>query len=420
MIIINTEAVGKCYSVPDSHREKHDTFLGAVAIGARHAWRQLFAKEPADQHDNFWALRDVSFSIKEGDRVGLIGRNGSGKSTLLKIISRVTEPTKGRITLRGRVRSLLEVGTGFHPELTGRENIYLNGAILGMSYSDVNRKFDEIVDFAEIGHFLDMPVKRYSSGMYVRLAFAVATQLESEILILDEVLAVGDVQFQKKCIRTIEKMAEQGRTILFVSHNMDAVQQLCHRILWLESGRLVADSEDTVEVYGRYLSSTENQENAAPGNDVNTEKFLSIRQVYVGNEVGLPYMGAIPMGTELYLYIDAYIYDQQSDLNVGYALRTADGLVLYLSCAKDRDQEDWPNIEAGKCVLRTQIPSHFLNEGLFHVEVMVGLQLEMHRYDHDNCPVATFTIQGGFGSSPYWTSRRDGVLAPVFPWKRVD
>ena len=169
MIIINTEAVGKCYSVPDSHREKHDTFLGAVAIGARHAWRQLFAKEPADQHDNFWALRDVSFSIKEGDRVGLIGRNGSGKSTLLKIISRVTEPTKGRITLRGRVRSLLEVGTGFHPELTGRENIYLNGAILGMSYSDVNRKFDEIVDFAEIGHFLDMPVKRYSSGMYWRL-----------------------------------------------------------------------------------------------------------------------------------------------------------------------------------------------------------------------------------------------------------
>lgn len=206
-------------------------------------------------HEEFWALNDVSFEIKQGDRVGIIGRNGAGKSTLLKVLSRITEPTKGRITIDGRVASLLEVGTGFHSELTGRENIYLNGAILGMSRVEIKRKFDEIVAFAEVDKFLDTPVKRYSSGMYVRLAFAVAAHLEPEILIVDEVLAVGDAQFQKKCLGKMEDVStKEGRTVLFVSHNMGAIKQLCSRAILLKDGH--NSKFDTVDaVIYEYLKS---------------------------------------------------------------------------------------------------------------------------------------------------------------------
>lgn len=192
-----------------------------------------------DEIEEFWALKDVSFEIKAGDSVGVIGRNGAGKSTLLKILSRITEPTSGEVRLRGRVASLLEVGTGFHPELSGRENIYLNGAILGMSRNEIRRKFDEIVDFAEVEKFLDTPVKRYSSGMYVRLAFAVAAHLEPEILVVDEVLAVGDAAFQKKCLGKMGAVAAEGRTVIFVSHNMGAISELCNRGILLHSGRLI-------------------------------------------------------------------------------------------------------------------------------------------------------------------------------------
>ena len=194
-----------------------------------------------DQVEEFWALKDVSFEVKRGEVLGIIGRNGAGKSTLLKILSRITEPTEGRVTLRGRVASLLEVGTGFHPELTGRENIYLNGAILGMTRAEIRRKFDEIVAFAEVEKFLDTPVKRYSSGMYVRLAFAVAAHLEPEILVVDEVLAVGDAEFQKKCLGKMNSVATvEGRTVLFVSHNMAVVQHLCERVILLKNGVLLA------------------------------------------------------------------------------------------------------------------------------------------------------------------------------------
>src|SRR5882724_6396428 len=186
--------------------------------------------------EDFWALKNVSFEVKQGEAVGIIGRNGAGKSTLLKILSRITEPTEGRVRIRGRVASLLEVGTGFHPELTGRENIFLNGAILGMSREEIKRKFDEIVAFSEVDKFLDTPVKRYSSGMYVRLAFAVAAHLEPEILIVDEVLAVGDAQFQKRCLGKMESAGKEGRTVLFVSHNMVALKSLCEKAIWLNAG----------------------------------------------------------------------------------------------------------------------------------------------------------------------------------------
>ena len=211
-----------------------------------------FTLHPSPPVDRFWALKDVSFEVKQGDVLGIVGRNGAGKSTLLKILSKVTTPTRGNVKIRGRIASLLEVGTGFHPELTGRENVFLNGAILGMSKEEIRQKFDEIVDFAEIENFIDTPVKRYSSGMYVRLAFGVAAHLEPEILILDEVLAVGDASFQKKCLGKMEDVGKQGRTVLFVSHNLSAVSNLCMRCVMMEGG-LLAHYGDTEDVLNKYI-----------------------------------------------------------------------------------------------------------------------------------------------------------------------
>lgn len=248
-IAIKVENLGKSYLVGHNaaQGERYTALRDVLARNAKNLARktrdmlQGRAIVQGDEVEEFWALKDVNFEIKQGDRVGIIGRNGAGKSTLLKILSRITEPSSGRISINGRVASLLEVGTGFHPELSGRENIFLNGAILGMSRREIQRKFDEIVDFAEVEKFLDTPVKRYSSGMYVRLAFAVAAHLEPEILVVDEVLAVGDAQFQKKCLGKMEEVAQGGRTVLFVSHNLGSVQALCDRAIHLAGGRLRED-----------------------------------------------------------------------------------------------------------------------------------------------------------------------------------
>jgi len=249
---ISVEGLSKEYIVGALQRP-HSTFYDLLA----HAIRAPFSPSPeSDGSKEFWALRDVSFDVQPGDAVGIIGRNGAGKSTLLKILSRVTPPTRGKATVRGRVASLLEVGTGFHPELTGRENIFLNGAILGMKQRDIQARFDEIVDFAEVGKFIDTPIKRYSSGMTVRLAFAVAAHLESEILIADEVLAVGDLAFQRKSLGKMEQAASHGRTILFVSHNLGAVRNLCRSALLIEGGRLAFQGpvEEGLARYERSMS----------------------------------------------------------------------------------------------------------------------------------------------------------------------
>lgn len=268
-VVIRVEGLGKKYALHHEKSERYTALRDVVARQARAAGRLLnpftlagqlrkaqraAAAERAESEEEFWALKDVSFEICRGERVGIIGRNGAGKSTLLKILSRITEPTTGRVEIRGRVASLLEVGTGFHPELTGRENIYLNGAILGMTRREIRRKFDEIVDFAEVEKFLDTPVKRYSSGMYVRLAFAVAAHLEPEILVVDEVLAVGDASFQKKCLGKMEDVADrEGRTVLLVSHNIQALKALCNRGVLLEEGR-VKHSENIDAAIGAYQS----------------------------------------------------------------------------------------------------------------------------------------------------------------------
>lgn len=244
--IISVQRLGKSYTIRHEGQTHYRSLREEIfKLPAR------LLKKSAACREEFWALRDVNFDIMPGERVGIIGRNGAGKSTLFKLLSRITEPTTGRITLCGRVASLLEVGTGFHPELTGRENIFLNGAILGMSRAEVRRKFDEIVDFAGVEKFLDTPVKRYSSGMYVRLAFAVAAHLEPEILIVDEVLAVGDAEFQKKCLGKMEEIGNEGRTLLFVSHQMPMIESLCRRCLLLENGTLIADGA-TSGIVARY------------------------------------------------------------------------------------------------------------------------------------------------------------------------
>jgi lipopolysaccharide transport system ATP-binding protein len=260
MTAIKVENIGKRYVIDhqkQQSRYRYETLGGTLASCGKRAYSYL--RHPLSsfnntvEHEDFWALKDINFEINKGDRVGIIGRNGAGKSTLLKILSRITAPTTGKITIKGRVSSLLEVGTGFHPELTGRENIFLNGAILGMKRQEIKSKFDEIVAFAEVEKFLDTPVKHYSSGMYVRLAFAVAAHLEPEILILDEVLAVGDAQFQKKCLGKMKEVGVEGTTLLFVSHNMSAINELCNRACLISQGSLSHDGSVS-EILQKYLA----------------------------------------------------------------------------------------------------------------------------------------------------------------------
>src|ERR1700723_22788 len=259
-VVIRSEGLGKRYMIGHQSASEPYVALRDVVVHKMHRLGRtavdLVRGRPivaGDELEEFWALKDVSFDIKRGEVTGVIGPNGAGKSTLLKILSRITEPSEGRVTINGRVASLLEVGTGFHPELTGRENIFLNGAILGMTKKEIKGRFDEIVAFAEIEKFLDTPVKRYSSGMYVRLAFAVAAHLEPEILIVDEVLAVGDAQFQTKCLNKMNEVGKAGRTVFFVSHSMSAIQRLCGRVLVLKGGRVQLDS-GVVNGISEYLS----------------------------------------------------------------------------------------------------------------------------------------------------------------------
>ena len=247
--VIEAEKVGKKYIIDHQKQEKYFTLRDSISS----KFKNIFNGGLNSSREDFWALKDISFDIDQGDRVGLIGRNGAGKSTMLKVLSKITEPTEGIIKIKGRVASLLEVGTGFHPELTGRENIFLNGAILGMSKAEIKRKFDEIVAFAEVERFLYTPVKRYSSGMYVRLAFAVAAHLEPEILVVDEVLAVGDAQFQKKCLGKMQEVGKKGRTVIFVSHNMNAIKALCNKGVLLNKGKIIktGSTGEVCELYDR-------------------------------------------------------------------------------------------------------------------------------------------------------------------------
>jgi lipopolysaccharide transport system ATP-binding protein len=319
--------------------------------------------------EDFWALKDVSFEVKQGEVLGIIGRNGAGKSTLLKILSRITEPTEGRARIKGRVASLLEVGTGFHPELTGRENIFLNGAILGMTRAEIKKKFDEIVAFAEVEKFLDTPVKRYSSGMYVRLAFAVAAHLEPEILIVDEVLAVGDAQFQKKCLGKMQDVStKEGRTVLFVSHNMAAVKKLCGRGLLFAGGK-IESAGPMEQVVERYLSSGSQTERIiswelelAP----KSSEFImhSIRLADGNGDTSLPLTTAKPLVVEIEYTVLVAI----RNLRIVLVMQTTDGIELFESSDFLESAANNPR-SPGRYVSAAAIPAHLLNAGAYLLSV---------------------------------------------------
>ncbi len=380
--------------------------------------RGTTAAQPA--HEAFWALRNIDLAIPEGEVVGIIGRNGAGKSTLLKILSRITAPTEGRIRFRGRVASLLEVGTGFHPELTGRENVYLNGAILGMSKAEIRRKFDDIVAFAEVERFLDTPVKRYSSGMYIRLAFSVAAHLEPDILIVDEVLAVGDSAFQKKCLGRMQQVAtREQRTVLFVSHNMQAVQSLCTRAVYLKNGRIETQGgvRDVVGAYLASLSSTQSNkvwpDDAAPGND-----YARLHEIAILRDGH--FTGTYPSSAPLHVEMDFTIRTAHPELSLGFDLMNSEGITVLRSYQTDGPQEQWPSLAPGRHRLRCTIPAGLLNGGLYYLSPRIGLHNIAWIYSED--AVAQFEVVLDHSTSPMWSSTTDarpGLVAPVLPWKTV-
>ncbi len=362
-----------------------------------------------------WALREVSFGVEEGETLGLIGSNGAGKSTLLKVLSRITEPTEGRATIRGRVGSLLEVGTGFHPELTGRENIYLSGTILGMSRNDVRSKFDRIVGFAGIERFVDTPVKRYSSGMWVRLGFAVAAHLEPEILLVDEVLAVGDAVFQRKCLGKMGDVAREGRTVVFVSHNMGAVAKLCTRSIWLDDGRLEMSGE-TGEVITRYLSSkggmsaeyavTDPAE--APGNG----SFI-LRAVRVKDCEGSG-RGAIDTRHDCFVEIEYELAGPVPGLRVGYRLLASDGTIVLSSTDRDGACRAEADCAPGAYVSRCTIPGGFLNRGRYSISLGIDIPKVESILFMDS--VVSFDVEIAGDLDGTTSDNRLGLVCPRLPW----
>ncbi|HSY43065.1 MAG TPA: ABC transporter ATP-binding protein [Candidatus Acidoferrum sp.] len=328
--------------------------------------------DDTDTREEFWALNNVSFEIQQGDAVGIIGRNGAGKSTLLKLLSRITEPSKGQIELEGRVASLLEVGTGFHPELTGRENIFLNGAILGMTRVEIKRKFDEIVAFAEVEKFLDTPVKHYSSGMYMRLAFGVAAHLEPEILIVDEVLAVGDAAFQKKCLGKMQQVGQSGRTVLFVSHNMDAIARLCSKCFYLVKGELQMTGipRDVIKAYSEHSKQVSGEIDLArmPRRFEGTGagRLLRLRSLQNGNVAAWCYEYGAPLEFALEFSVDKLIEEAE----VGYSIFSLMGTELIGATTYQEHTLD--RLEPGQYEMRITIPGAALNPGTYVLSVGIA------------------------------------------------
>jgi lipopolysaccharide transport system ATP-binding protein len=368
--------------------------------------------------EEFFALRDVSFTVEPGDAVGIIGKNGAGKSTLLKILSRITPPTAGSVTVRGRIASLLEVGTGFHGELTGRENIYLNGSILGMQHREIRTQFDAIVDFSGTERFLDTPLKHFSSGMQLRLAFAVAAFLDPEILVIDEVLAVGDVEFQRKCMGKMESVSRSGRTILFVSHNMTAVQTLCRKCVLLERGGLKLFSDDVPHVVNSYLTDEETAMGSwwqADGADC-ANPYFTPRAFGVVDASGRPVTTALDRRSEYWVSITGDIAELHPALTVGYALYAEDGTLLYWSYHTDTAGRQ-PPLRKGPNLLRSRLPENLLNEGTYRLELIGGLHfIEWLFEPNTDVPRVHVELRGVPSDSPYWLARRPGLLAPRIDW----
>ena len=374
------------------------------------------SKQSSRSDDLIWALKEVSFEVKQGEVVGIIGRNGAGKSTLLKILSRITEPTEGRVELRGRVGSLLEVGTGFHPELTGHENIYLYGAILGMDRWEVTRKFDGIVAFAELEKFIDTPVKKYSSGMYMRLAFAVAAHLEPEILLVDEVLAVGDAEFQKKCLGKMDEVSREGRTVLFVSHNMAAVNRLCANAILLNAGKIQITGA-TDEVVGIYLHAGAeedaeylcNELDSAPG-----DEDIRLRAVRILDSQAET-SSKLDIRKSFKVEIEYEILRTLTSLRIGFRIITADGTVVFTT--SDSEVPDWTGNarHPGRYINRCEIPGNLLNEGRYSLlNVWADIPFVKIKFLVEN--ILPFQIERIGGAGARYPERWTGVVCPSLRW----
>ena len=427
-LAIKVENISKCYRI-GLKEDMHDTFAASVWNGLKspvrnyRKYRALYKfgdinpDTTENQADILWALRDVSFEVKVGEIVGVIGLNGAGKSTLLKILSRITEPTSGRALIRGRISSLLEVGTGFHPELTGRENVYLNGTILGMGKKEIDRKFDEIVEFSGIEKFIDTPAKRYSSGMRLRLAFAVAAYLEPEILLIDEVLAVGDAQFQKKCLNKMEDISGGGRTVLFVSHNMQAVTRLCPRSILLNGRRVQAEgpSHQIVSIYMDSEKGTRPEYrwpdlHEAPGDSV--VRLCAVRVRTEEGTVTDAFDIRKPVGFEM----------EYDVLEPGHAFMSyfrvinEDGVYVFTSIENDPTWRQRPR-PIGRYISTAWIPGRFMAEGTFYVGTcgIWGVNPTTKRA-RATYPVAFQMIDSSIGGDTVRVDYHDIMLGVVMPW----
>ena len=418
--IIQVENIGKKYLIRHQANERYMSLRDVIAGKAASIRRRLLEPESTKRadptHEEFWALKDVSFKIKHGQAVGIIGRNGAGKSTLLKILSRITEPTTGRIRIKGRVASLLEVGTGFHPELSGRENIYLNGAILGMSKAEIRNKFDEIVAFAEVEKFLDTPVKRYSSGMYVRLAFAVAAHLEPEILLVDEVLAVGDAAFQKKCLGKMGDVAREGRTVLFVSHNMGMIQTLCEYSILLASG-VVASEGKPRTVIPAYLSFCEKPAGAHFIADSNLDKSIQILEVScIAPDESIS--SSFDIASPIVVCIKYAVKDELIGSVVSLKIARA-GTILSTSFDTDQFEHLLEVRNRGCYTVEATIPPMYLKPGYYTVSVGAGI-LNRERVDFVENAISFEVDSLSIGDSlKSFAPKRDGLIILPVKWKMV-
>ena len=414
MSTVVAEGISKRYRIGE-YKAGYETLRDTLSHAARRALRLEHVDHSLEE---LWALKDVSFSIEEGEVVGFIGKNGSGKSTLLKILTRITPPTEGTASIRGRVGSILEVGTGFHPELTGRENTYLNGAILGMKRREIRSKFDEIVEFSGIEKFIDTPVKRYSSGMYVRLAFAVAAHLDPEVLIIDEVLAVGDYEFQQRCMGRIEAISTSGRTVIFVSHDMQAITRLCNRAYWLQSGQLMAegDAEDVVSRYLQEASGTGAEMvfglDSAPGTEL--VRLLSARVVDTAGDTVHTADVREPVGVELRFVV----LGETGPIFPKLKLGNDRGEIVFNTLDVDPRWRSAP--EPGTYTCTAWIPGNLLNEGVIGVDVAIASYGGPKLVNHVNVPaLVKFHVHDpGLGDSAkgYYTAQLRGGVLPLLDW----
>ncbi len=407
---IQVEAISKQYRIGEQ-QAAYATLRESLAVLARAPFKRLRGNRRSG-NTTIWALNDVSFEIKRGEVVGIIGRNGAGKSTLLKVLSRITEPTFGCVKLYGRVGSLLEVGTGFHPELTGRENIYLNGAILGMRRGEIERKFDEIVAFSEVEKFIDTPVKYYSSGMYVRLAFAVAAHLEPEILLVDEVLAVGDVAFQKKCLGKMGDVAKEGRTVLFVSHNMGAITRLCERSFWLDQGKVVLDGASGAVVtryHSQYLTACPEWKRPEQEKADSDFAFMSVMVKDGGEGPTGVFDGDEPISVE----IDYIVRRPLAGCQVSTRIYNSDGVVVFTTSDADDSGTSALPKEPGRYSACFAIPESFLAPGVYYL--MLGAHLPNRTIYEivDQTVVFEISPSGSLAS----LDGRLGIVSPLFHWE---